>query len=156
MTVIPAFLGTCSHVDGALLAVKRHTDLVRLAEEPVQFCSPRCVSHNRLPFRAAYPSSGRRGSLPLWYLWGSRELITYKLCVCENCYETWTVESESIAILVSVYLCHCGAITTVIVMVVVIVVTIFVSLLVIRVVICCWRCFVVVVCLCGGTRDGGQ
>ena len=46
--------------DGALLAVKRHTDLVRLAEEPVQFCSPRCVSHNRLPFRAAYPSSGRR------------------------------------------------------------------------------------------------
>ena len=39
------------------------------------------------------------------------------------------------------YLCHCGAITTVIVIVVVIVVTIFVSVLVIRVVICCWRCF---------------
>ena len=39
------------------------------------------------------------------------------------------------------YLCHCGAITAVIVIVVVIVVTIFVSVLVIRVVICCWRCF---------------
>ena len=56
------------------LAASDNTDLVLLAEEPVQFC-PWCVLHLRLPFGAAIPSTGRRDHYP-WYQWGSLELLT--------------------------------------------------------------------------------